>query len=136
MARGQEEPDPIDVLVGFRMRTRRKALDMTQAALAKALGVSFQQVQKYERGANRVSASILFRTAAIQNVPISFYFDDPQAPIDAARSKPLDDLLRSADGIELASAYLAIQSGPLRDIVLSLARQLASVPASRPTVAR
>lgn len=75
MARG-EGPDPIDVHVGDRIRLRRGMLRLTQQDLARSIGISFQQLQKYERGANRVSASRLFDIANHLDVPISFFFQD------------------------------------------------------------
>ena len=71
-------PDPIDVFVGLRIRMRRKTLGLTQGALADALGLSFQQVQKYERGANRVSASMLVKTARFLDCPVSYFVDEQE----------------------------------------------------------
>lgn len=67
-------PNPIDIYVGERVRTRRKAKGLGQAALAAALGLTFQQVQKYERGTNRISASKLYETAQYLGVPVGFFF--------------------------------------------------------------
>src|SRR3979490_2796256 len=69
-------PSPIDVLVGSRIRLRRTLLGMSQERLGEALGLTFQQVQKYERGVNRVGASRLFDLSRVLDVPISFFFDD------------------------------------------------------------
>jgi len=80
----QAAPDPIDVLVGQRIRARRKVLGMTQTTLAEALGLTFQQVQKYERGANRISASMLVRAARRLDVKPSELLDDV-ATSDAAQ---------------------------------------------------
>ena len=68
-------PDPIDVHVGAKIRVRRKQLGMSQSALAESLGLTFQQVQKYERGANRVSASMLFKTSQKLEAPVSYFFE-------------------------------------------------------------
>lgn len=68
-------PDPVDVHVGMRLRARRQQLGQSQSALAEALGITFQQVQKYERAANRVSASMLHRAAAFQEVPVGYYYE-------------------------------------------------------------
>src|SRR5437764_8249096 len=87
--RGTGVPDPIDVYVGSQIRTRRQLLDMNQQALAQALGLTFQQVQKYESSANRVSASRLWEIAAVLNVPIAYFF-----PADDAREQPESRLLR------------------------------------------
>src|ERR1700730_17173912 len=72
--RGTGVPDPVDVYVGGRVRTRRLLLGMNQEELARALGLTFQQVQKYESGANRVSASRLWEIAGILNMPIAYFF--------------------------------------------------------------
>src|SRR5450759_1684870 len=84
MARGEQiagtekesRPSPIDVHVGTRIRLRRTLLGMSQERLGEALGLTFQQVQKYERGVNRVGASRLFDLSRVLDVPISFFFDD------------------------------------------------------------
>src|SRR5579863_2532749 len=73
--RGKDGPDPIDVYVGSRLRERRVSLGMSQTVLADRLGLTFQQVQKYERGANRLSASALWRAGDAVNVPVSYFFD-------------------------------------------------------------
>jgi transcriptional regulator with XRE-family HTH domain len=84
--RGTGVPDPIDIHVGGRIRTRRIYLDMRQEELARELGLTFQQVQKYESGANRVSASRLWEIAAILKTPLAYFFDQasnyPQDPED------------------------------------------------------
>src|SRR5271163_434044 len=73
--RGKDGPDPIDIYVGSRLRERRVSLGMSQTVLADRLGLTFQQVQKYERGANRLSASALWRAADAVDVPVSYFFD-------------------------------------------------------------
>src|SRR5207302_4770432 len=92
--RGTGVPDPVDVHVGGRIRTRRLLIGMNQETLAKALGLTFQQVQKYEGGANRVSASRLSQIAQVLGVPISYFFSDldpdgaePSATDRAARER-------------------------------------------------
>jgi transcriptional regulator with XRE-family HTH domain len=67
--------DPVDIAIGARIRTRREELRITQAQLAAGAGVTFQQIQKYERGTNRVSASVLFKAGEAMSVPVSFFFD-------------------------------------------------------------
>jgi transcriptional regulator with XRE-family HTH domain len=81
MAEG-DGPHLVDVHVGQRIRHRRKQISLSQEKLADALGLTFQQVQKYERGANRVSASMLFRTAAKLEVPVSYFFEGLEGQID------------------------------------------------------
>src|SRR5204862_7806940 len=79
-------PNPIDVHVGNRVRLRRTLLGMSQERLAEQIGLTFQQVQKYERGANRVSASRLFDLSRMLDVPISFFFDDMPETLSAAHA--------------------------------------------------
>tara|TARA_R110002094_G_scaffold157588_1_gene143880 strand:+ start:155 stop:439 length:285 start_codon:yes stop_codon:yes gene_type:complete len=72
----KSSPDPVDIHVGARVRLRRTLLGMSQEKLGKALGLTFQQVQKYERGANRIGSSRLFQLSRILDVPVSFFFDE------------------------------------------------------------
>src|SRR5216683_1587867 len=81
--RKSDKPDPIDVHVGSRVRLRRTLLGMSQGKLGDALGLTFQQVQKYERGANRVSSSRLFDLTRVLDVPVSYFFDEMSASISA-----------------------------------------------------
>ncbi len=74
--RGKGIPRPVDIHVGARMRQRRTLLGMTQTTLADALGISFQQVQKYENGTNRIGASRLFDLSRVLDVPVEYFFDD------------------------------------------------------------
>ncbi len=90
------QPAPVDVHVGSRILLRRKLLGMSQDQLAKAIGVTFQQVQKYERGANRVVASRLFEIARVLNVPVSFFFDD----ISTLSGQSAVGLLNHDDSVE------------------------------------
>jgi transcriptional regulator with XRE-family HTH domain len=92
-------PSPIDVHVGARVRLRRKQLRISQSALAEALGLTFQQVQKYERGANRISASKLYETATFLRTPLGFFFDGLGAPeegggVDGIEATDIDSLAR------------------------------------------
>ena len=114
-------PDPIDVFVGLRIRMRRKTLGLTQGALAEALGLSFQQVQKYERGANRVSASMLVKTARFLDCPVSYFVDEQELAETPAGS--VADMMQPG-AIEALKAYTAIP--PARRLaVLNLMRSLA-----------
>lgn len=126
-------PDPIDVTVGLRIRLRRKALGLTQGALAEALGLSFQQVQKYERGSNRVSASMLVRAARFLDCTVGHLVDDQGETPDAG---DVSDLM-SPGALDAARAYLAI-APRRRPAVLNLLRALserfdaADAPADEP----
>ena len=115
----------VDVYIGGRIRARRKALGVSQEQLARSLGIAFQQVQKYEHGANRVSASKLYDVAKILDVPISFFFDglavvDHLAP--DPREKGLRVFLESEEGRALAEAFPRIPEAHLRRQVLELVR--------------
>lgn len=124
-------PNPIDVHVGTRVRLRRQVMKMSQEKLGDQLGVTFQQVQKYERGANRVGASRLWKMSQVLDVPVGFFYDgldqiggsaefaeDDQLPI-------VYDFINSTDGVNLAKAVSQIKSKAVRRQILELARSLA-----------
>ena len=129
-----ETPNPIDVRVGARLRLRRNMLGLSQARLGEAIGLTFQQVQKYERGANRIGASRLHELSRVLDVPVSFFFDDTdpvrapavgsfvKLPADAFESDPL----RKRETVELVQAYFAIEDGAVRRRLLDLAKALAA----------
>src|SRR3954464_14114401 len=108
-----ETPNPIDVRVGARLRLRRNMLGLSQGELGEAIGVTFQQVQKYERGANRIGASRLHELSRILDVPVTFFFDntDPvRAPATGGFAEPAveafeSDPLRKRETVELVQAY-------------------------------
>jgi transcriptional regulator with XRE-family HTH domain len=111
-------PDPVDLHVGAKMRLRRKQLGLTQNALADALGITFQQVQKYEKGSNRVSASMLWRAARFLDVEPGWFFEGLAA--DSDRSSPPDPLLGfgvMAGGLELAAVYTAMPAEERRALL-------------------
>jgi transcriptional regulator with XRE-family HTH domain len=126
--RGTGVPDPIEVHVGGRIRMRRLFLGMNQKTLANALGLTFQQVQKYESGANRVSASRLFKMAHILGVPISFFFVDLQA--DDCPGTPEEqgshERLAHPETIELVRLYYAISDADVRHQFRALIKSLAA----------
>jgi transcriptional regulator with XRE-family HTH domain len=133
MARADTGPDPIDVHVGLRVRLRRKALGLSQQSLAEALDLTFQQVQKYERGANRISASTLFRIAQVLEVPVSSFFDGLHDPAKVAGERfaqvydtVLQDLLLEPNGPALAEAFLSIRRRGIRKSVTDLVRSIAA----------
>ncbi|HTV26205.1 MAG TPA: helix-turn-helix domain-containing protein [Xanthobacteraceae bacterium] len=126
-ARGTGTPNPIDVHVGKRIRGRRLLLGMNQDTLAKALGVTFQQVQKYEGGANRVSASRLSAIADILGVPIPYFFAEfPTAgePISADITERREQLERP-ETIELIRLYYAIPDLTVRNRFLEMVKAVA-----------
>lgn len=121
--------NPIDVHVGRRVWQRRKMLGVTQAQIGEALGVSFQQVQKYEKGIDRISASRLQHIARELTVPVSFFFEDaPGAEIaDAgdASTRLVAEFLSTLDGIALNRAFMQIRDPKLRRKVLEMVKELA-----------
>src|SRR6516162_10119944 len=115
----QGNPNPIDVHVGSRVRLRRTLLGMSQEKLGDAIGLTFQQVQKYEKGANRIGASRLQQIAHTLQVPVSFFFEGAPmegAPLDADAPSPsfVSDFLASADGLALTKAFMQIKDSKLR----------------------
>lgn len=121
--------DPIDVLVGQRIRKRRLLLGMSLGTLANALGITFQQVQKYELGANRVSASRLAGMANVLRVPISYFFGDIRAATPSGRLPP--DLMEQPDTIELIRLYHAIRDETVRLKALAIVQAIAEASATR-----
>jgi transcriptional regulator with XRE-family HTH domain len=124
----------VDTHVGGRVRMRRKLLGVSQDQLADSLGLTFQQVQKYERGANRISASKLFRIAEILNVEVSYFFDGLPDPIEGAgpdgavshMHEVMQAFLQTSEGVELAEIFPRISSGRVRRQILDLVRTMAA----------
>jgi transcriptional regulator with XRE-family HTH domain len=121
-------PDPVDVHVGMRLRQRRTLLGMSQEKLAQAFGVSFQQVQKYERGANRISASRLHLLTKTLDVPITYFFEGlPNSSGEhaaAAVEEDESDQMTSRETLELVRAYYRIEDPSVRKRLVELARAL------------
>lgn len=132
-------PSPIDVHVGSRVRLRRTLLGMSQERLGEALGLTFQQVQKYERGVNRVGASRLFDLSRVLDVPISFFFDDMPDSLASSVGQPLsrratgysdasdgfgDDTLSRRETLELVRAYYRITDPAVRKRVFDLIKSM------------
>jgi transcriptional regulator with XRE-family HTH domain len=117
------EPDPIDVEVGARVRLQRKALGLSQTALAEALGLTFQQVQKYERGANRISASMLVRTAERLQTTVAALVGE----LDLARppSGAVESLSRPG-ALKLLQAYEALPNNAARQAFVAFATAMAA----------
>jgi transcriptional regulator with XRE-family HTH domain len=122
-------PNPVDLHVGARIRLRRRMQSVSQEKLADALGLTFQQVQKYERGANRVSASKLYEIAAALQAPIAYFFDglaDPAGEGHAPSAEStVHSFLMTSEGLELARLFPSVPRGPVRRRVLDLSRALA-----------
>ncbi|WP_174299253.1 helix-turn-helix domain-containing protein [Caulobacter sp. S45] len=122
---GTNGPDPIDVAVGLRLRTLRKSRGMSQEQLGRALGITFQQIQKYERGTNRISASMLVKSARALSVAPTTLLPDEGDP--TPRSPAILTLLAQMRGVEeLVETYARIKSPRLRRAVLQLSRSLAA----------
>jgi transcriptional regulator with XRE-family HTH domain len=129
--RGTGIPDPIDIHVGRRIRTRRLLLGMNQETLADALGLTFQQIQKYENGANRVSASRLSATADILGVPISFFFGDLAVAENlTAEEREARARMERPETIELIRLYYAIPDERVREQFLQMVKATATMKAN------
>lgn len=127
-------PNTIDIHVGSRIRMQRALKGMSQTTLAEGLGVTFQQVQKYEKGTNRVGSSRLQAIANILGVPVSFFFEegpgvisDPQAP-DTRGSDEITQFLTSTEGIALNRAFVKVQNAKIRRRFVELVKTLAKEP--------
>jgi transcriptional regulator with XRE-family HTH domain len=123
-------PSPIDIHVGSRLRTRRVALGMSQATLGEAFGLSFQQVQKYENGKNRMGASRLQQAADILGVTVPFFFEggaDGPFKSDGRDPSPahIDDFVSSEDGQRLIKAFTRIARPAVRQRIVALVNEIA-----------
>ena len=131
-------PSPVDVHVGARLRVRRTLLGMSQTTLGDAIGLTFQQVQKYERGSNRISASRLFALTRVLDVPIQYFFDDMPTAIAASspaqgggKGKELPsyepDPMAKRETLELVRAYYKMRDPQLRKRLCELVKALGAV---------
>jgi transcriptional regulator with XRE-family HTH domain len=123
---------PTDKHVGQRLRMRRLMLDMSQTNVADALGLTFQQVQKYEKGANRIGASRLQHISQILQVPVEFFFEgvphergQHHAPIGAVSPQYVSDYLATSEGLRLTKAFMQISNAKLRRAIVNLVEQIA-----------
>jgi transcriptional regulator with XRE-family HTH domain len=125
-------PNPVDRHVGLRIRMRRKELGISQERLAEAIGLTFQQVQKYERAANRVSASKLWEMSRALSTNISYFYeglgDTLEAPGSNLPRESMQDFLLTPEGIELAAIFPKIAKGKVRRKILDLVRAMAGEP--------
>ncbi|MEM9683836.1 MAG: helix-turn-helix transcriptional regulator [Pseudomonadota bacterium] len=133
------KPNPVDVHVGSRVRLRRTLLGLSQEKLGDSLGLTFQQVQKYERGANRIGASRLFDLSRVLDVPVSFFFDD--MPKEAGGGKPSgtaeitytsedgmdEDPMVRRETLDLVRTYYQIEDPQVRKRVFELAKSLSGI---------
>jgi transcriptional regulator with XRE-family HTH domain len=130
----KKAPNPIDKHVGSRVRMRRMMLGMSQEKLGDALGLTFQQVQKYEKGTNRIGASRLQQISQILQVPVAFFFEGApvlNAPAEGMREAPspayVSDFLATSDGLSLTKAFMRIKNPKLRRRIVDLVEQIAGV---------
>ena len=128
----KKAPNPTDKHVGARVRMRRMMLGMSQEKLGDALGLTFQQVQKYEKGANRIGASRLQQISHILQVPVSFFFEGaphvPGQPSGGFSEAPspayVADFLATSDGLALTKAFMRIKDAKLRRRIVDLVEQM------------
>jgi transcriptional regulator with XRE-family HTH domain len=132
-------PHPVDIHVGSRVRMRRTLLGLSQEKLGDALGLTFQQVQKYERGANRIGSSRLFEISKILDVPVSFFFEEMSeeaaattaysTPVAGMSEEPEDfkrDPLAKRETLELVRAYYRIRDPRVRKRIFELTKSVAA----------
>jgi transcriptional regulator with XRE-family HTH domain len=124
-----KRPNPTDVYVGSRIRMRRKMLGLSQEKLGERLGITFQQIQKYEKGTNRVGASRLQAMSDALEVPVSFFFPEssPAAPAGMKEESAtfMMDFMSTSEGLDLTRAFIRIRSPKVRRKVVELVRALA-----------
>jgi transcriptional regulator with XRE-family HTH domain len=130
----KKAPNPIDKHVGSRVRMRRMMLGMSQEKLGDALGLTFQQVQKYEKGTNRIGASRLQQISNILQVPVEFFFEGaPELAVgapsidlkDAPSPAYVSEFLATSDGLALTKAFMRISDAKLRRRIVDLVQQIA-----------
>jgi transcriptional regulator with XRE-family HTH domain len=134
----KKAPNPIDIHVGGRVRLRRMMLNMSQEKLGEALGITFQQVQKYEKGSNRIGASRLQHIATIMKVPVAFFFQDaPGGPqgaegfSEAPAQNYVADFLSSIEGLALNKAFVRISNAKLRRKIVDMVEAFADAIETR-----
>jgi transcriptional regulator with XRE-family HTH domain len=132
-----KKPNPVDAHVGSRVRLRRMLLGMSQERLGESMGLTFQQVQKYEKGVNRIGASRLFQISKILDIPVQFFFEEaPNAgPGDTGKAPGMAEpeseafileFLNSREGLELNRAFVKISDPKVRKSVVDLVRALSA----------
>jgi transcriptional regulator with XRE-family HTH domain len=128
----KKAPNPIDKHVGSRVRMRRMMLGMSQEKLGDALGLTFQQVQKYEKGTNRIGASRLQQISLILQVPVAFFFEGapslhplPEGMQEAPSPAYVSDFLATSEGLALTKAFTRIKQPKLRRRIVDLVEEIA-----------
>ena len=134
MTENKKKPNPIDIHVGSRIRLRRNMLGMSQEKLGENLGITFQQIQKYEKGTNRVGASRLQAISSILGVPVAFFFEDAPGKENGNfgglsedhSTTYIVDFLNSSEGLQLNRAFVRISDARVRRKVVDLVKALAA----------
>ena len=127
----KKQANPVDAHVGHRVRLRRMLIGMSQERLGELLGLTFQQVQKYEKGINRIGAGRLFEVSGILGVPIGFFYEGVEAGANAGgfaeeeEPPPVMEFLSSGEGLQLSLAFMSIKDVKVRRRILDLVRSLA-----------
>ncbi|MCK5747785.1 MAG: helix-turn-helix transcriptional regulator [Oricola sp.] len=142
MARdNRSAPHPIDVHVGSRVKLRRMILGMSQETLGRSLGLTFQQIQKYEKGVNRIGASRMFELSQLLDVPVQFFYDEygdrsvVNGFAEPAAGEPVMTLLNTPEGVQLCRYFSGIRDPEVKKRVLELVRSIAETegaPAPKP----
>lgn len=130
----KKQANPIDIQVGNRVRIRRMLIGMSQERLGDLLGLTFQQVQKYEKGVNRIGAGRLFEVSRILNVPIDFFYEGvsvAQPGAGEAEGAPVMEFVSSGEGLQLSLAFMKIKDSKVRKRVLDLVKSLAEEEAEK-----
>ncbi len=130
----KKKPNPIDIHVGSRVRLRRTMLGMSQERLGESLGITFQQIQKYEKGTNWVGASRLQQIARVLSTPVSFFFEDAPGQegtaqggfAEADATNYVVDFLSSTEGLQLNRAFVKIKDAKVRRKIIEMVRALAN----------
>jgi transcriptional regulator with XRE-family HTH domain len=129
----KKSPNPIDKHVGSRVRMRRMMISMSQEKLGEKLGITFQQIQKYEKGTNRIGASRLQQIANVLGVPVAFFFEGAPVPdgsakgfSDAASPAYVSDFLATSDGLALTKAFMKVADSKVRRRIVDLVEAIAT----------
>ncbi|HEY0281840.1 MAG TPA: helix-turn-helix transcriptional regulator [Rhizomicrobium sp.] len=134
----KKQANPIDAQVGNRLRLRRMMIGMSQERLGELLGLTFQQVQKYEKGVNRIGAGRLFEIARILGVPIYYFYESVSEQLAGAPgfaetdTPPVLEFVSSGEGLQLSLAYMRIKDPKVRKRVLDLVKSLSEDVAAKP----
>jgi transcriptional regulator with XRE-family HTH domain len=135
----KKQANPIDIQVGNRVRIRRMLIGMSQERLGDLLGLTFQQVQKYEKGVNRIGAGRLFEVSRILNVPVDFFYEGLATELagqpgmrEPEGTPPVMEFMSSGEGLQLSLAFMKIKDAKVRKRVLDLVKSLAEEEESKP----